>query len=457
MPGEHIPSSAAPRQIPQESPMPQEARDRSNVAAFERMLGVEAEIELLLRNSEVANTGSHAIILKVEKKRLSPELSGALSRLGINLKEQTAVKALKVFRPGAGNKEYAMLSKAYAVLEKQPRLTDYALVPGPIFLTTLELGNETRDYLNEYGATLQNRAEIIAMDFIETEDLATALYKQTLKYWFKDEYEHVLAGLQTFEQLQRKVATLLRFEEPKRYAEQSGESRFAHVKVFTRNTDKLFRFLRTHGFVLNPCVLEKVRNTIKLLHSQKLFHNDLHARNIMVGSGIDSEDPDVPVHLIDFEYGSESRLDAEKGFIDDMACIKELEPLTVSREPERRAQEEARRAAFQALRNRLDKSKKWGARYEEMKKRITEDGSDPEALLKRGLAHAASLSESELDQYLALLLRLAENRVIPTDMPRELVHYERQSAQSLLSAFAKSRLTWFERLLNGKKEAEDAP
>ena len=160
------------------------------------------QIEEFLIDKPVVNSGNNGIIYRLSPEDISPEFSRVLSKKGIHIEGGGgAIKALKLFQRGAGAKEFSMLQTAERILAstRDAPQKPYAVVPSALLFKELTIDEKTKNVLNEYGARLiERKVEVLLMDYVNGEDLATKIIKQALL--FKGVHENKLDML-SFEQL----------------------------------------------------------------------------------------------------------------------------------------------------------------------------------------------------------------------------------------------------------------
>lgn len=181
-----------------------------------------------------------------------------------------ATKIIKIFTGEQGIREYEIQLRAYGFLQQA---TDVASIPKPILIRRQHLSEAYATYLNSFGASLKDEAEIIIMDYVDGKDLATLIYEHILKKHNFD--EHSLENM-PFEDKNSKVAEILNFEFP---TEKGG---FGDLISHRDNLRKLMAYLKKTNFQIQPEILDKIEKAIEILEKNGIFHNDLHERNIII-------------------------------------------------------------------------------------------------------------------------------------------------------------------------------
>lgn len=283
---------------------------------------VDALLEEMLRESEEVGHGQDGVILKIDLSVISAEhrnilaQNGILSPVEVN---EVAVKVLKIYHPGKGDQEYRTQKKAREALAGA---SNAARVPDTTVARDQHLDKDTRDRLKSYGAQLEDKAEIIVMDYIDGKNLGALLYEFVLQ---KIGYTPDQLASLSYSQKEQLVAQELKFEVPNlAVAENAQEVRAALGLTDDRNDEKLFRYLKRQGMRLDPAIFEKVDNAIRILHQNGIHHNDLHKGNVMI-------DSKGEVYIIDFGRSHEEKRD---GDIPDTKLSEKWRKLSVSDEEE---------------------------------------------------------------------------------------------------------------------------
>lgn len=240
----------------------------------EKVALLDEFFERILCISPVIATGRDGIVLRVDLSNLSPEMINALNDSGIELlkDDEYAVKMLKIYRPGTGEKEYNTQMTAYNLLNS---LENVAKVPKPIILKVQHLSEADKSHLKLYLPFVQDDAELILMDYVDGNDLATIIYDFILA---GSNYDKVLLENMEFQEKQLLVAKILNLETPNN----SNPGNFIELVALRDNLRKIMNYLKRNGFHIDQSALDKIHNALKVLESNKIFHNDLHERNVML-------------------------------------------------------------------------------------------------------------------------------------------------------------------------------
>lgn len=373
------------------------------------------ELERLISNSELINSGNNGLIYKIDLDYLEEAAQNGelMKKLKIDTassgengktkKGSKVMKILKVYKEGMGHHEYTMQKRAYDVVSGASNKKELAQIPKPISFKKLNISKETQEALNQKGASLaDDKAEIILMDYIEAEDLATIIYQ-----WVIDNHpnQELNPGLhRSIEEMQQTVALLLGFERPGGKGADEGGRNLEERKVYAANADKLYRFLQKSGFKMDSSIVSQVKNTLDLLHRNGIYHNDPHERNIMIKGAYNKtntadgrENPQA--YIVDF--GSTANEKTE-GRVDDGYLINRLAELTDSPEETRRKE------AIDKLEtrfNNMKKSEAWTLRYENLAQKIQHNAA---AALEQEFT-IALCGEDKLEEFIAALSRLKKD------------------------------------------------
>lgn len=265
---------------------------RSNGLEFDRFLLEHAPV----------NSGTKALIFKVEAEEIPEEVREKYSQIG-SKNSNAALKVLKVYSRGKGQAEFDAQTRAYQMVEEARRKgQDVALVPTPLEWQEVRIEDETKEVLNNEGGQLHsNEAELLVMDFVEGEDLATVFYKWIVEHAPVDK-QHIVQNVSphNFEDLQRAVAEILDFIKPGgrsfNEAARAGEEK----RATNMNAEKTYRFLRKTGFRINPKIITQIKNTFRVFKENSFYHNDDHERNFMV-TGDYSGNGEAQAYVVDFD------------------------------------------------------------------------------------------------------------------------------------------------------------
>lgn len=344
----------------------------SGVTGHESRNGLEQESELehslavclekmVLEFAYKINEGENAIILRINTETVPEEIISTLRKAGINLESEHAIKLLKIYSAGTGRQEQMMQTRAQNIIGKNKE--KFALVPGTLLYKDIRLTPEARQQLRSLGLKITgSRVEMIVMDFVNGEDVATILYKEALVRKFPELYSSVedLRAL-SFDRLESETVSALGFKRPGGKATNEGEREFEKRKINMENVRLLLHFLRTKNFVLDKSIVKRLRASVNILHANGLAHRDLHERNVMISGPYEagSDTKDSTVVIIDFgtakEFSGEYSPTSEAiysdpsgySYLNDEIILSVLDELSMTREE--RIAEENKKASDKVL------------------------------------------------------------------------------------------------------------
>ncbi len=296
-------------------------------------------------HSPIIASGRDGIILKVNISNLGKEAVEMMKKNGIEIDLEEggyALKMLKVYKEGFGQREYEIQKRAYHVLKD---VDNAAKVPKPIVMKIQHLNESDKNYLRSHAPFVGDKVELILMDYIEGSDLATYIYDFILS---KNSFDPSVLENMSFEEKHSAVSDILNFEKPKD-ADSSG---FKELYSVRDNMRKIMSFLKKHNFEINKESLDKITSAIRILEENGIFHNDLHERNVIL-------DENGNPFIIDFGRSVTNKSDQES---DDMAIVRRYQEL-------QRKETEAKED-WEDLADAITKSKQWSEKIANYKKHI---------------------------------------------------------------------------------------
>ncbi len=272
---------------PEQEPSPEVFSEQEVISALDHFLATHRSID---------NAGKNAVILKLFNNELSPEVRKVMAaeESEDNPEGSVSIKALKIYNPGDAEKEYDALVEARRIVQESEDTDSLARIPRAYGHYEIPVGAALKEFLNNSGAQLTGeKAGLIVMDYIEGEDLAAVLHREYLK----------------------------RFS--------SEEDPYPSEDVSTPSFERLFQTLERSDFVLPREVVAQIERTVEALHANRLYHNDLHARNIILRKA-DLEKPQA--FIIDFATATHDRPADGKDALADGNIINRLIPLAKTSE-----------------------------------------------------------------------------------------------------------------------------
>lgn len=321
---------------------------------------IDVQLELaIVKFSRKINEGNNGVIFKLDLH----DAKGAADLLRMiedkrteQEKKETVVKILKVYRPGAGKREFEMQRKAFEIV-KGAGDKELAEVPEPILFRELNLSEEAQDYLRSRGMNCGEKAEVIVMDFVEGVDLATYLYREVIKVHPKTRHLADRVEELGFAELHEEVTQALSFRVPGGKARSDEERAFERERVESENAELLFRFLERRGFQMDSRIPARIKATMDVFHENGFAFRDGHHRNFMFAG----EGKDLRVHIVD--YGSSTTFEgpltdevyaeSEKRYPKDDTVVRTIERFTKTADMVDAEKRVAFEKEMQGLRRRL--------------------------------------------------------------------------------------------------------
>ena len=335
---------------------------------------VDAQIErLLIQYGEKINEGNNGVIYLIEipkEEEEREEFSAVLDGLEVEDTNEKVFKLLKFYRPGTAEKEYKMQKMAYETLQAANFDGEIAQTPKVSMFRDLDLSQEAVDKLTSRGmAGLTEKVEMIVMDFVPGEDLATLLYKEVVRTHPKLVHLASKVDELSFDDLQEEVSLALNFKAPGGKARDEGERNFEAEKVANDNAKELMRYLKRNKFNLDPTVGKQIKNVLKVLHDNGIAHRDCHSRNFMLSTQEINKEQVITVHLIDFGAATtfQGQLtddvykheDGMGRYVQDEQTLKLLEPLMEDASETEKNWREQYQLKLERLEEYLEPRKEW--------------------------------------------------------------------------------------------------
>ncbi|MGH7249493.1 MAG: phosphotransferase [Minisyncoccia bacterium] len=391
---------------------------------------IDEVLERVLQNGKELGAGEDGVVFKIDLRTLTKEERLLLAGKGTDAGEEVddlAVKILKIYNPKLGDHEFKMQKRAHDVLSGKKNV---AKVPNTTGARDQHINKETADHLNRHGSHLEDKVELIIMDYIDGQDFGSMMYDFALKNMgHKEEYIMDLS----YGQKEQMVGQELGFEQPNvNSARTPEEKESAQAITFDRNEKKLLKYLKKIGFQVDTVIFEKVDNAILELNKNGIFHNDLHKQNIMIG--VDGE-----VYIIDFGRASNKKI---KGGIADKLFSVSWKNLGLSKKEELeqmhdRELAEIKRTGKDML-TRPDEKKRIDAFVKDVIDRGNE-ALEKEFALSRG-------NDRKLEQFLTTLHIIRESG----DIDREMIDAFTKSlgGREHLRPFEKNKIKSYNRIIN---------
>ena len=268
------------------------------------------------------------------------------------------------------------------------------------------------------GFVAGSRVEMIVMDYIEGDDIATHLFKEVIKRHPNTVHLVRDVDVMTFPDLMQAVAEAMGRKVPGGKARDEGAREYEERKVFNENAQQMYLFLKRRGFRLNPIILEQIKKTITAFHDHGIVFRDGHHRNFIVQGSLETPtNPQLPppqVTVIDYghsqefsgSYNPDLYIEENKKFPDDFAIIRELEQLV-----ETFSEKNAFQKSIALLREQLSKkqNKKWISYVAWLTKDIEKGAFNFDSAF-------ATRPDLRLDFFLAAIFELQEKGLFKEDV-----------------------------------------
>jgi len=324
-------------------------------------IAFEQRLKELLVHSEKVNEGSNAIIYHIDTKALNEEVKKAF--FGKDTKElpdELAGKMLKMYLKGSGEKEATNHRKAYDLIDKNnPEL---AFIPEIYSHRDINVEDEElKDILEEYDIN-SSHVEILLMDYIKGEDFATYIFKQIIEKDPSNTAAYyrsigILEGNVDFYKIHEAIAHILGYSSPTALQKVCG----SEGVVWNKNSAIIEKYLENSNIVLDKKIFDKLTKTLQVLHENDIYHNDLHARNIMLTFNEDGSVDDVM--LIDFADASVEKKEV------DMSIVTSYRRFSATKEERKAKKFNKKFIRLEKLRERYMKNEKHMDGWNELEKK----------------------------------------------------------------------------------------
>jgi hypothetical protein len=249
--------------------------------------GIDEGLVALLHEGSYLDAGQDGVVLKLSKDDLSPGALDFLAKKKVPIGEGQALKILKIYDRERAEAEFMYHERAWQIVQKlrtQHPEAKLALIPKPHFLADEEIGEKESQYLNSMGAHLKDRAGMIFMDYIPGEDLLARMCKFVVSQKEGSLSAEEVAALSP-DAAKMEASRLLQVSAELSSGGTTLDRSAAWREALLRS---LVTFIGHHqeefSASLPSDALTRLRNTLTGLHREKVYHNDLHERNVMVTS-----------------------------------------------------------------------------------------------------------------------------------------------------------------------------
>ncbi|MFA6603885.1 MAG: hypothetical protein WCT10_03530 [Patescibacteria group bacterium] len=418
-------------------------------ATPEKERRIDAALEDLLELHLVKlGEGNNGVILKFDENELPTEIFEELKACDIILGPDQATKIIKIYHGGVGKREYDLQCRAREIAELKADDPDYASVPRAYLYRDLPITKKSvRDRLRNLTKEdlPTDRVELFMMDLIKGDDLAIGLYKEIIRRHPKTIHLAADVDSMRFEDLMQTVSEILQFNAPGGKAKDPAARDFEETKVFSENSEKIFRFLGESGFRVDSAIITQIKNTMDLFHQNGLAYRDAHHRNFLIRGGIEqppagsaSERPKVFIidygNAVEFdqEYSDDLLVEGTKRYPDDHAVVRTLEKMNAFETRHAKVNKDIRE-----FHGRLIKSK--NAKWLEFTNRF-QPGSAVD--LDRVYAATPNLTSNRAENFAAVAIELINKELITAQDIKDFIEKKASSLpppeRNLLLDFTKS-------------------
>lgn len=320
--------------------------------------------ELLINYGEKVNEGNNGVIYKLNIDKIDPETKGLIfGKDAEKIPDKLAGKLLKIYTESAEEDEAINQQRAYNLIDSGN--SQLAHIPAVYTHRAVEVTDVELKDMMEKNNIFSSHLQMVLMDYVDGDDLATHIFKKIIEETPNHTAEHyrqagLLGGNVNFNELHQAVAHIVGFYEPTAVQKQ-GLEQFA---VQDRNSQEIINHMKEHDIVLDKEIFERVSNTLKILHKNGVYHNDLHLRNIMMtydDGGVDD------VLIIDFAEVSDKNEEERQ---DDFSILTAYRELSFSKDEREAGKKRKKINAFEKQRERYLESPKYKQAWEKIEAEI---------------------------------------------------------------------------------------
>lgn len=264
-------------------------------------------LETILAHSHKINEGNNGIILEISDEDFSMLMQNNVSQknehaVSDEYNEQIpsgVAKVIKIYNENAltGKSEFENQHMIHALFEEERKKGNQKLarIPKPLLYRDVELSNDLARKLNDMGAVVKDRAEVIIMEKIEGIDMATDMYRSFLKYAIQRDPKLKYLGDaddMDFHDLHQVISDnfFYRTESP-----QAGVNKMLQDehKIAQQNAEMLTRTLGKAQYTFSEERIQTIEASLALMRQSGIALRDAHERNFMIGD-------DGSMYILDF-------------------------------------------------------------------------------------------------------------------------------------------------------------
>jgi len=363
----------------------QDSRDPS---LEERREAFETAIEIALLHAVKRNEGHKGVICEIDIDVFPEEIIASFQEKNPSIlkdKDSIASKMLKIYSAGASKNEAERQIRAYDIVkDNEGSEKDLAKVPTLLACEELTVTHDgLKEKLRDEGIDVSaGRIEIMLMDYIKGEDLAMYIVKKIVNHHPElRDLKQVLSDGEyvAFEELHRRMVSALRFSRPGGKHREEHLRMFEEIKIAGQNVDLMISYMERNDIVIEPKILEKLKNTIDLFQKKEFYHGDLHERNIMLE--LDDQGEMTEVYVID--YGDNRAL-GDGNLLEqsnDYQIVARYRSVTMNSVERKKKDNEKHLIDLEKLRSRAINKVEWKSIQENLAS--IKDASDIQSLIDR--------------------------------------------------------------------------
>jgi len=395
---------------------PESGKNPENFDTPETVL--ESHLETLLEKHTIyIGEGKEGMVVRLDLND-DPEMQELAHIEAGEPDKNKALKILKLYRPGQAKREYDRHLAGYQAIQnltpEEQKL--YAHIPEPIMHGDINLSASSQKHLENLHFTSKlDRAEVILMDYVQGNDLATTFYRWVHSNPPKG-YDSIAktVNVNNFEDLRDFTSVALQFSRPGGKGGNDLDRQIEAHRVFRDNANRLYKYLDHTGFTLDEEIVKKIERTEKLIKEKGGGHPDQHERNYMIsGNG-----QDQVITIIDFG----DTIEAEDGTRMEFSIGHQLRRLVKSENGESRQVIELERELQTFL-----VSQKFEEKFRQIISNFEGKATQEQMQILSNFGAGAVSSEASTMEFTALLYRLEDEGYIMSNQAIEQLEEVKQS------------------------------
>jgi serine/threonine protein kinase len=286
----------------------------------------------IIHSAQKINEGNSGVIGLIDLSDLPEEMRAKFfgDRAGSKSAQpdKFAVKTLKIYEPGAGDREFRLHQEATQIIAASGQ-EDLAKVPQMYYYRQLNIDQNDKELVAKLESDKidisAGKFDVMIMDYINGDDFNSYIFKQVIINATDRDLFSDAELIKLRERLQANpVSEKINYEPLAHIASDllslkpgldQGDYRL-NVQLESENHARLVEFLQARSFRLDAAKLATLSKTVKLLNKNGFFHRDLHGRNIMVDYDAAHQIKDY--YILDFGLAvSDGGIGLDNPYIDD--------------------------------------------------------------------------------------------------------------------------------------------